>query len=371
MGKTEEKIDGLGPLFGEEVSKDKPVIIAGPCSAESYEQTLCTARGLQECGIRVFRAGLWKPRTKPGSFEGVGARGLRWVREACSVCGMIPATEIASPSHLHQALRSGIHDFWIGARTTANPFAVQSLADALATLGSRELDRMTLLVKNPVNPDLELWIGALQRIHRSGVRRLGAIHRGFSAYGERYYRNRPEWSIPIELKRRVPGLPVICDPSHIGGRRDLILTLSQEALDMDFDGLIIESHCDPDGALSDSSQQVTPAELGRILGSLVRRSGAERTGVLDVYRDEIDRIDDEIVALLGRRMEVAGRIGELKQRAGMPVVQPARYNALMARRAEEGERVGLRPEFLRKVFGAVHEESVRLQVGIDKDNLNN
>lgn len=367
MDKTDVKIDALKPLFGGVREGCGPLVMAGPCSAESREQTLRTARELSETGIRVFRAGVWKPRTKPGSFEGIGVRALAWLAEVRDKTGMLPVMEIATPVHLRQALRAGVTDFWIGARTTANPFAVQEMADALASLTPEQRDRITVLVKNPVNPDLELWIGALQRLYASGVRRLGAIHRGFSAYGETFYRNRPEWSIPIELRRRVPGLPVICDPSHIGGRRDLILPLSQQALDMDFDGLIIESHCDPDSALSDSAQQVTPAQLAGILSRLSPRRCCDARGSLDIYREEIDRIDDEIVSLLARRMDVADRIGRLKQREGMPVVQPSRYNALMARRAEEGRRLGLSPDFLRKVFGAIHEESVRVQVSLDGD----
>lgn len=365
MEKTDAYIDGLQPLFGGLCRRVSPLVMAGPCSAESREQTLVTARMLSESGIRVFRAGVWKPRTRPGSFEGMGARALPWLAEVREQTGMLPVTEIATPVHLRQAMRAGIRDFWIGARTTANPFAVQELADALAALPVGERRDITLLVKNPVNPDLELWIGALQRLYAAGVRRLGAIHRGFSAYGETFYRNRPEWSIPIELKRRIPGLPVICDPSHIGGRRDLIEPLSQQALDMDFDGLIIETHCDPDSALSDSAQQVTPQALAGILARLSPRRGSGALGSLDIYREEIDRIDDEIVALLSRRMDVAEKIGRLKQREGMPVVQPKRYNALMARRADEGARQGLSPEFLRKVFGAIHEESVRVQVSLD------
>lgn len=352
----------LDSLFGAEYSGQRPLVIAGPCSAESRGQTLRTAGELADAGVRFYRAGLWKPRTKPGSFEGVGARGLPWLAEVRNRLGMPVATEVATAAHVRLALNAGLDSFWIGARTSANPFAVQEIADVLATLPAARRDAITVLVKNPVNPDLELWIGALQRIYAAGIRRIGAVHRGFSAYGEHLYRNQPEWRIPIELRRRFPQLPLICDPSHIGGRRDLILPISQQAMDMDFDGLIIESHCDPDNALSDSAQQVTPACLAGILAALRIRSGAGAAESLRIYRDEIDRIDTELVSLLARRMSVSREIGKLKLSERLPVIQPERYNDLMERRVSDAVRMGLSGQFMKNIFGTIHEESVRQQL---------
>lgn len=358
----ERSIDKLEPLFGSRPEPGRRIFIAGPCSAESRDQVLSAARELAAAGIRYFRAGLWKPRTKPGCFEGVGARGLPWLAEVRDRTGMTPVTEVATAAHLRGALRAGIDAFWIGARTSANPFAVQDIADEIASLPPDVRSRITMLVKNPVNPDLELWIGALERIYAAGVRRLGAVHRGFSAYGDHLYRNIPEWRIPIELFRRLPGLPVLCDPSHIGGRRELIMPLAQQAMDMDFSGLIIESHCDPDAALSDSAQQLTPHALADILTRLSFRKGAADKECLHMYREEIDRIDDEIISLLARRMDVSREIGRLKLREGLPVIQPDRYNDLMARRVADARGLGLDEGFMRNILSAVHAESVRQQV---------
>lgn len=351
----------LEPLFGKAQIPGYPFIIAGPCSAESHDQTLTTAMELAARGVKYFRAGLWKPRTKPGSFEGVGSRGLSWLTDVREQTGMIPITEIASASHLKLALRNGITSFWIGARTTANPFAVQDIADALKEYPESTRNGITILVKNPVNPDLELWIGALERIYSSGIRRIGSIHRGFSAYGEHVYRNIPQWKIPIELMRRIPNLPLICDPSHIGGKREFISILSQQAVDMNFSGLMIECHCNPAEALSDSQQQITPHRLSEIITGLKYRKGKTSADSLRIYREEIDRIDDEIISLLGRRMDVSREIGILKQKEGMPVIQPDRYNRLMARRVADGESIGLSKEFLKNILCTIHEESVRQQ----------
>ena len=367
-------LNNLEPLFGAAPgSASEPLIIAGPCSAESREQMLATARGLASAGIRCFRAGIWKPRTRPGSFEGMGARALPWLADVREKTGMIPVTEVATAAHLRAALRAGIEAFWIGARTSANPFAVQEIADVLAELPAARREAITVLVKNPVNPDLELWIGALQRIYAAGIRRLGAIHRGFSAYGDHLYRNIPEWRIPIELKRRIPGLPLICDPSHIGGRRELVASLSQQALDMNFDGLIIESHCDPDCALSDAAQLITPDELAGVLAGLRSGqpqssggSGTPAAASLGVLREEIDRIDVELVSLLARRMAVAREIGELKQKEGIPVVQPDRYGQLIERRVADGCSLGLSADFMKNILGTIHEESVRQQLALRK-----
>lgn len=338
----------------------RPVIIAGPCSAESEQQVLETARGLKEAGIYVFRAGIWKPRTRPGCFEGVGAVGLPWLRRVKEETGMLTATEIANRYHAETALDGGVDILWIGARTSANPFAMQEIADVLA-----ERDyHGTVLVKNPVNPDLDLWIGAIQRLYNAGIRRLGAIHRGFSAYGKHIYRNLPQWHIALELRRRYPELPIICDPSHIGGKRELIAPLSQQALDMGFDGLIIESHCDPDNAWSDKEQQVTPDSLALILSNLVLREQTGSTENLAMLRREIDRIDNDLLEVLSRRMRVCREIGRYKKEHSMPVVQAKRYGDIMANRVKAAVDMHMGAEFMRTVLSAVHEESVRQQINI-------
>ena len=297
----------IQPLFPT-LDASKPIIIAGPCSAETEEQVLTTARELAVNGIKIFRAGIWKPRTHPGGFEGVGEAGLPWLKKVKEETGMMVSTEVATRQHVEQALASGVDMLWIGARTSANPFAMQEIADALAAAGAD----VPVLVKNPVNPDLELWIGAMQRIYNAGIRRIGAIHRGFSAYGKHLYRNLPQWRIPIELRRRFPKLQVFCDPSHIGGKRELIASISQQALDMSFSGLIIESHCDPDCAWSDKAQQITPEVLNFILHTLVLRDKSTSTESLALLRQQIDRIDDELLELLDKRMRVACEIGQYK-----------------------------------------------------------
>lgn len=357
-------LDNLLPLFPTGSGERRPLVIAGPCSAESRSQTLETAEALAAGGIAIFRAGVWKPRTKPGSFEGIGQEALDWLAEVRERTGMETATEVATARHTRDALESGNHILWIGARTSANPFAVQEIADFLSTLPTEKLDRITVLVKNPVNPDLELWIGAMERINGAGIRRIGAIHRGFSAYGKHLYRNPPKWRIPIELHRRFPALPLICDPSHIGGRRELIGPLSQQALEMNFDGLIIESHCNPDTALSDRDQQLTPAGLLRILDSLKIPAHTVSTPGLDELREKIDRLDDELLELLAKRMRVAAEIGRYKKEHNMPVVQPERYNDLMQRRVETGVSLDLGADFVRNVLAAIHEESVRRQLDL-------
>lgn len=339
-----------------------PPVIAGPCSAESRRQVVDTARELASHGILIYRAGVWKPRTKPGGFEGVGAQALEWLAEAKAVTGMLTATEVANARHAAEAIRAGIDIIWIGARTSANPFAVQEIADLLATLPEELRSRLTVLVKNPVNPDLELWIGALQRIYGAGIRRLGAIHRGFSSYGKHIYRNPPKWAIPIELHRRFPNLPIICDPSHIAGKRTLIAPLCQQALAMKFDGLIIETHCSPDEALSDSAQQITPSELMAILHSLVIPTADNSSATLEQLRTKIDRIDDELLELLAKRMAVSRRIGQFKKENRMSVVQPDRYNDLMERRVTNATALDLSPDFIRSILSLIHEESVRQQL---------
>ena len=343
----------------------KPLIIAGPCSAESEKQVMETASQLAENGIKIFRAGIWKPRTKPGGFEGVGAEGLAWMRRVKEELGMLTATEVATRQHVKEALAAGIDILWIGARTSANPFAMQEIAD---TLAEAQMPELPVLVKNPVNPDLELWIGALQRIYNAGIRRLGAIHRGFSVYGKHLYRNMPQWHIPIELRRRLPQLPIVCDPSHIGGKRELIAPLSQQSLNMGFDGLIIESHCSPDEAWSDASQQVTPETLDLILNTLVAPTSSQSTENLSALRQQIDRIDNELIELLNKRMRVSREIGQFKKEHSMPVVQAGRYDDIMQTRRKLAEQMGMSGDFMAAVLTAIHEESVRQQLEILNNN---
>ena len=336
---------------------DSPVIIAGPCSAETEQQTLETAKALSAIGVNVYRAGIWKPRTMPGGFEGVGDKGLEWLQRVKQETGMLTATEVATMEHVNAALNAGIDILWVGARTTANPFAVQDIADALH--GHNEV---IVLIKNPVNPDLELWIGAIQRILNAGVSRVGAVHRGFSAAGEHLYRNDPQWHIPFDLRRLAPGMTILCDPSHIGGKRELVEPLSQQALDMGFDGLMIETHCDPDRALSDSAQQITPEELKSIKDRLVIRSGTPVEDELALLRQQIDDCDHELLAVLARRMSVSREIGRFKKTNNLRVVQPQRYQDVLKNRLAEGERLALDPDFVQRVMQTIHEESVRQQL---------
>ncbi len=350
------------PLFPDGIMERKPLVMAGPCSAESEQQVLDTARALSRAGVRIFRAGVWKPRTKPGGFEGIGTPALEWLAKAKEA--MLTATEVANERHTREAIESGIDVLWLGARTSANPFAVQEIADYLASLPKQKRDSIAVLVKNPVNPDLELWIGAIERIYNAGVRRLGAIHRGFSSYGKHIYRNPPKWRIPIEFKRRMPQIPLICDPSHIGGCRELIAPLSQQAMDMNFDGLIIETHCNPDAALSDKAQQITPDVLAYMLETIVIPTQTNTTESLGLLRQQIDRIDDELIELLAKRMRVARDIGRFKKEHRMSVVQPGRYNDLMQRRVDTGVKLELDAEFVKAILGTIHEESVRQQVEI-------
>jgi chorismate mutase len=353
-------MDNLLPIFTDEKTRVKPIIIAGPCSAETEEQVLTTARELAANGVKIFRAGIWKPRTKPGGFEGVGVVGLEWLKKVKAETGMLTSTEVATKQHVEAALSAGVDILWIGARTSANPFAMQEIADALQEVG---VD-IPVLVKNPVNPDLELWIGAMQRLYNAGVHRLGAIHRGFSAYGKHLYRNLPQWHIPIELRRRMPQLPIICDPSHIGGKRELVAPLSQQALDMGFDGLIIESHCDPDCAWSDKSQQVTPEVLNFILNALVLRDSTGTTESLTLLRQQIDQIDNELIELLNKRMRVSREIGQYKKEHRMPVLQMNRHDQIIRTRVAAAEEMGMAGEFMKTVLQAIHEESVRQQIEV-------
>lgn len=347
----------IEPLAFPGVESGTPVVIAGPCSAESEQQTLDAARALSEIGVTVFRAGIWKPRTMPGGFEGVGDVGLQWLQTVKRETGMMVATEVATIEHVRAALDAGIDILWIGARTTANPFAIQDIADQL-----HGHDEVTVLVKNPVNPDLELWLGAVQRIHNAGITRLGAVHRGFSSAGAHIYRNDPQWHIPFELRRLAPNMTILCDPSHIGGKREYVEPLCQLAMDVGFDGLMIESHCDPDHALSDSAQQITPQALQDILNRLVVRSGAPVEDELGLLRQQIDDCDHELLAILARRMSVSREIGRYKKAHNLRVVQPARYQQLIKARLEEADSYGLSRDFIERILQAIHEESVQQQL---------
>ena len=319
---------------------------------------LTTARQLAANGIKILRAGVWKPRTKPGGFEGNGWKALPWLQKVKEETGMLLATEVATPQHVEMALEAGIDILWVGARTTANPFAVQELADSLKGVD------IPVLVKNPVNPDVELWIGALERINGAGVKRLGAIHRGFSSYDRKIYRNLPMWQIPIELNRRIPQLPLFCDPSHIGGRRDLIAPLCQQAMDLGMEGLIIESHCDPDSAWSDAKQQVTPDILSYILNLLVIRDESVTTENITELRKQIDSIDNDLIELLAKRMRVAREIGQYKKEHKMTVLQSKRYSEIIDKRGAQGALCGISPDCMNTIFEAIHEESVRQQMEI-------
>ena len=348
----------LEPLRLPSDNNERPLVIAGPCSAETEEQVMTTARQLADKGCRMFRAGVWKPRTKPGGFEGQGETALPWLQNVKKSTGMLVATEVATPEHVELALKYGIDILWIGARTSANPFAMQALADSLKGVD------VPVLVKNPVNPDLELWIGALERINQAGVTRLAAIHRGFSSYDKKIYRNLPMWQIPIELRRRFPSLPIMCDPSHIGGSRELVAPLCQQAMDLGFDGLIVESHCSPDSAWSDAKQQVTPDVLDYILSLLVIRDEKVTTEGIHVLRKQIDELDNQLIELLAKRMRVCREIGQYKKEHNITVLQTSRYNEILDKRGAQGALCGMSADFIRSVFEEVHEESVRQQMEI-------
>lgn len=356
-------MENLESIILPGLSDKKPLIIAGPCSAETEEQVLTTAKELAANGVKIFRAGIWKPRTKPGGFEGVGIEGLDWLKKVKAETGMYVATEVANKAHVEAALAAGVDILWIGARTSANPFAMQEIADALVGADT------VVLVKNPVNPDLELWIGAMQRIYNAGIRKLGAIHRGFSSYGKHLYRNMPQWHIPIELRRRMPDLPILCDPSHIGGKRELVAPIAQQAMDMGFDGLIIESHCDPDCAWSDKSQQVTPDVLNYILNMLVIRDTKQTTENLTLLRQQIDQIDNELLEILNKRMRVSREIGQYKKEHSMQIVQTDRYGDILKSRIKLAEEMGMSGDFMKDVLVSIHEESVRQQIEVFNNRI--
>jgi chorismate mutase len=343
------------------VDAKRPLLIAGPCSAETEEQVMETARDLAARGIKIFRAGVWKPRTKPGGFEGNGSIAFPWLKRVKAELGMYIAVEVATAAHVREALSNDIDMIWVGARTSANPFAVQEIADSLEGVD------IPVLVKNPVNPDLDLWIGAIERIHNAGIRRIGAIHRGFSSFDKKIYRNLPQWHIPIELHRQIPNLPIVCDPSHIGGRRELIAPLCQQAMDLNFDGLIVESHCNPDKAWSDASQQVTPEVLDFIMNTIVIRDITQTTENLSALRRQIDELDNSLLELLARRMRVSKEIGQYKKEHNMPILQAQRYDEILQKRISQAEQMGMDADFMKTVLVAIHEESVRHQQEIMKD----
>lgn len=339
------------------IDAKRPLVIAGPCSAETEEQVMTTAKQLHDRGIKIYRAGIWKPRTRPGAFEGIGSEGLKWLQRVQKEYGMYTATEVATAKHVSEAIKYNVDILWIGARTTVNPFAMQEIADALEGCDK------PILIKNPVNPDLELWIGALERLYNAGIRKLGVIHRGFSSADKKIYRNIPQWHIPIEMRRRFPNLPIICDPSHIGGKRELIAPLSQQAMDLNYDGLIIESHCDPDCAWSDKDQQVTPDILDYILNMLVIREGeTQTTESLTELRKQIDELDDQLVELLSKRMRVSREIGTFKKEHNMQVLQASRYSEILDGRIKQAEKFGIDGDCMHKILEAIHEESVRQQI---------
>ncbi len=339
-----------------------PLVIAGPCSAETEAQVLKIAHQLKDTDTTVLRAGIWKPRTRPGNFEGVGALGLKWLQKAKEETGLLTATEVANANHVELALQHDIDILWVGARTTVSPFIVQELADAL-----KGTDK-TVLIKNPVNPDLSLWLGAVERFYEAGVHNLGVIHRGFSTYEKTHYRNNPEWQIPIDLQNRFPDLPLILDPSHIAGRRDIIFDLCQTALDLNYDGLMVETHFDPDNAWSDAKQQITPATLDQMTVDLrIRKKGDAALAFqneLNTLRTQIDVIDNKIVEMMGKRMKIADSIGALKKEHNVAILQRKRWNEVLGRMILRGEESDLSEEFILKLYKAIHQESINHQKNI-------
>lgn len=338
----------------------RPFVIAGPCSAESREQLMSCAKKLSENPkVDVFRAGIWKPRTRPDSFEGVGREGLMWLREVKRETGLPVSTEVANASHVNDALKFGVDMLWIGARTSANPFAMQEIADALRGVET------PIFIKNPVSPDLNLWIGAIERVVKAGVPLVGAIHRGFSTYKNVKYRNMPMWQIALDLQVELPDVPLICDPSHMGGSRDYIQELAQRSADLNYNGLMIETHVDPGSALSDREQQVTPEELDRILSNLVTRThdshGDPRDFKLDDLRSQIDLFDIELMDILEKRMDVASSIGEYKRERNLTIFQSSRWEAIIEKACHSGEMRGLSCDFIKQLFKAIHQESINHQ----------
>ncbi len=338
----------------------RPLIISGPCSAETEEQVLETATRLANTGkVDVLRAGIWKPRTKPGLFEGIGTKGLPWLAQAKKITGMPITVEVATAKHVEDALQFDVDMLWVGARTTVNPFSVQEVADAL-----RGVD-VPVLIKNPINPDLELWTGGIERLQKAGLKQVGMIHRGFSSYGNTEFRNAPMWHLPIEMKRRFPEMLLICDPSHICGNRHMLQQVSQKSIDLDFDGVMLESHIDPDNAWSDAKQQVTPERLAELLDALIWRNGntdaAEFVTALAGLREQINQLDDELMTVLGQRMKIADKIGQYKKDNNITILQTNRWNEILEKAFLKGDKLGLSKDFITKYFDAIHLESINHQ----------
>jgi len=338
-------------------AKKRPVIVSGPCSAETEEQTLETCRRVAATGkVDILRAGIWKPRTRPNNFEGIGAEGLKWMKKAKEETGLLTSVEVANFNHVFEALKAGIDILWIGARTTVNPFSVQEIANAL------EGTDATVFVKNPINPDIELWTGALERLNKAGIKKLGMIHRGFAQHGSSIYRNEPKWQLAVEMKRRFPEIPMLCDPSHIAGNRELLQPVSQQALDMNYEGLMIESHIDPDNAWSDKKQQVAPDALDEMLSHFTIRKpevkDAELNEKLERLRRQIDMVDDELLELLGQRMKIAEDIGEVKKEKGVTILQTNRWEQIIEKATAKGSLQGLSERFMVRYLNAVHQESI-------------
>ncbi len=346
----------------DDFNLNHPLVIAGPCSAETEEQVLDIARQLKDSDVSIYRAGIWKPRTRPGGFEGVGAIGLKWLQKAKAETGLLMAVEVANANHVKLALEHDIDMLWIGARTTVNPFAVQEIADALA--GTDKI----VLIKNPVNPDLALWLGGVERVYNAGIKKLGVIHRGFSTYEKTKYRNIPEWQLAIELHDKFPDLPIICDPSHITGRRHMIQEVSQQALDLNYDGLMIETHNDPDKAWSDAAQQVTPDMLKEIMKNLVVRKKTDETyefnSRLKNLRMRIDEHDSKLIEVLGKRMRIADEIGALKRENNVAILQNMRWKEILDKMTTEGKQENLGEEFILRLFRAIHQESISHQENV-------
>lgn len=338
----------------------RPLIISGPCSAETEAQVLETAQRLANTGkVHALRAGIWKPRTRPGSFEGVGTKGLPWLQQAKKLTGLPTAVEVATGKQVEDALHFDVDILWIGARTTVNPFSVQDVADALKGAS------VPVLIKNPINPDLELWTGAVERVAKAGIKNIGLIHRGFSNYGNTEYRNAPMWHLAIEMKRRNPEMMLINDPSHICGRRDILMEVAQKAIDLDFDGLMVETHIDPDNAWSDAKQQITPEVFAELLSEIIWRKedvdSDEFHSVLEKLRQQINHLDDELMQLLGQRMKIADKIGEYKRNNAVTILQTNRWNEILERAYRKGDNLGLSKEFVTRYLDAVHMESINHQ----------
>jgi 3-deoxy-7-phosphoheptulonate synthase len=364
--KEVEKVLDIVPMKNWKVYKQRPLMVAGPCSAETEEQVMETARLLAETGrVDVFRAGLWKPRTRPDSFEGVGTVGLRWLKQVKEQYDLPTAVEVATEKHVYEALKFGIDILWIGARTSVNPFAMQSIADALQGVN------IMVMVKNPINPEPDLWVGAIERLYKAGIRHVGAIHRGFSSYEKTAYRNQPKWQIAIELRQRIPDIPLLCDPSHMGGHRKFILDLAQKAMDLNYDGLMIESHIDPDNALSDKKQQLTPGDLVALISQLVLRDpetkDSDFINALNELRSQIDIYDDQLLDILESRMLVAETIGKYKKEHNITILQSARWKEILTRAIDKGEKRGLSAEFITIILEAIHQESISHQMKVMKE----